>query len=123
MSVVETLSQRHVLYTGNGTQLQHGVVIRHIGRYADVEEVETEPVTFSATQYLLLHNQHHISTLNDNQHVMTLSQSIYRYDTDAGHGQSAIGKRLGLWPRDQALHASQLWCLTVGNGIVMLFLH
>lgn len=121
LGVVETLSQNHVLLTANGTQLQHGVVVRHIGRYADVEEIETEPVTFSATLYLVSHKQHHISTLNDNQNVVTLPQILYRYDTDVIRAQSAMEKKLGLWPRDQALHASQLWCLSVGNGIIIFF--
>lgn len=111
LSAIEDLSQNHLRHTMHGAQLKPGTVIRHIGRYNDVEDAESEPVTFLATQHLTLHDNSHVVGLDDNQHVLTLRQSLYDFD-------GPIGNDSRLWPKDQVLHVSQCWCLVVGSGII-----
>ena len=123
LSVVDDLSRNHVSETAHGIRVEPGVVVRHVGRYDDVEEADSEPVTFLSTPHLVLHGRGHLDSLHGNQQVVSLPQSLYKYDVDANRSHSPIGKKLGLWPEDQALFASELWCLTVGTGIFVTFVY
>ena len=118
LSVIEDLLQNHLRHTIHGTQLAPGTVIRHIGRYDDVEDDESEPVTFLTTQHIALHDQNHVAGLDDNQQVLTLRQSLDDFDVATNRTHGPIGSDSRLWLKDQVLHVSQCWCLVVGSGII-----
>ena len=111
------MSQNHVFQTAHGSRLRQSLAVRHIGRYDDVEDAESEPVAFLTTQHITLHHQSHMAALNDNQQVLTLSQSRQEYVVDSNHVHSHVGENMRQWPKDQVLHVSECWYLVVGSGI------
>ncbi|KAI1408535.1 hypothetical protein F5Y13DRAFT_204710 [Hypoxylon sp. FL1857] len=102
-----------------GPYVKTGSILRGINRYDVNEDLPDEPVIFLSSPYLLMNRQASFTSTNEEHHMLSLLESLYGYDVESDRRDTEIMKRTSLGSSKDILHVPQLWCLLVGNDVLI----
>ncbi|KAI0838310.1 hypothetical protein F5Y06DRAFT_303980 [Hypoxylon sp. FL0890] len=94
-------------------------ILRGINRYDVNDDLPDEPVIFLSSPYLLMNRQPSLRNSSEGHHMLNLLESLYGYDVGSDRRDTGIMKRMSLGSSKDTLCVPRLWCLLVGNDVLI----
>lgn len=116
-SLLENLRSRSESRLYNACPVEPGTVVRHTGYFTGEGESgqETDSVTFFSMPYLGI-REVQPEARRDCRPGTPLLHNFYGYGVGGNRELEQVLRKMRETPAREALHVSQLWCLTVGSG-------
>ncbi|KAI0138077.1 hypothetical protein F4776DRAFT_654461 [Hypoxylon sp. NC0597] len=99
--------------------VETGSILRGINRYDVNDDLPDEPVIFFSSPYLLMNRRASVTNRNERHRMLSLLESLYGYDVEGDRRDTEVMKRMSLGSSKDTLHVPQLWCLLVGNDVLI----
>ncbi|OTB14861.1 hypothetical protein K445DRAFT_318771 [Daldinia sp. EC12] len=96
-----------------------GCILRGIRGYDTNGSLDSRSVIFFSSPYLLLGKKPSSMRSGEGHHMLSLLESLYGYDVDSDRKDTEVTKRMNIGSSNETLHVPQLWCLLVGNDILI----
>ncbi|KAI1140800.1 hypothetical protein F5Y05DRAFT_402884 [Hypoxylon sp. FL0543] len=119
LNVLDGIKHRASRKLIGSPRVETGSIFRGINRYDANDDLPDEPVIFLASPYLLMNRQPSPRSTNEGHHMLSLLGSFYGYDVDSDRRDTEIMKRMNLGSSKDTLYVPQLWCLLVGNDVLI----
>lgn len=119
LALLDTVRNKMVTTSANGTFFKPGSAIRYDGKHTHDPLKVDESVIFFSAPYLLCKSASKRSRLDETEHsARTLLQFLHNCDPgDKREINQVISK---VWKStDDVLHVSQLWCMLLGNDVIL----
>ncbi|KAI0883680.1 uncharacterized protein GGS22DRAFT_194936 [Annulohypoxylon maeteangense] len=102
-----------------GPYVESGSILRGTSSYDADKDSQNQPVMFISSPYLLLSQKPSFTDVDKGQRMFSLLESLYGYDVESDRQDNGLMKRMGLDPSKGTPHVPQLWCLLVGNDVLI----
>ncbi|KAI1087686.1 hypothetical protein F5B19DRAFT_497148 [Rostrohypoxylon terebratum] len=102
-----------------GPYVESGSILRGTSSHNIGTDSKNQPVIFLSSPYLVLNQKPSVVDAEKGQRMFSLLESLYGYDVESDRQDTGHLKRMGLEPSQGTLHVPQLWCLLVGNDVLI----
>ncbi|KAI1106049.1 hypothetical protein F4804DRAFT_82626 [Jackrogersella minutella] len=119
LNVLEDIKNRASRRLVGGPHVEPGSILRGVGSYDVDEDIQNQPVIFLSSPYLLLNRKPPLAGADKEHRMLSLLESLYGYDVESDRQDSDVMQRMSLGPSKDRLYVPQLWCLLVGNDILI----
>ncbi|KAI0897390.1 hypothetical protein F4806DRAFT_398504 [Annulohypoxylon nitens] len=116
LSDVKTRASRRL---AGSLHVNPGSVVRGTSSYDTGDDLQNQHVIFFSSPYLLLSKKPSITNAEKGQCMSSLLESLYGYDVESDGQDTGLMKMMSLKPSNSSLHVPQLWCLLVGNDVLI----
>ncbi|KAI1206728.1 uncharacterized protein F4807DRAFT_438038 [Annulohypoxylon truncatum] len=104
-----------------GSYVESGSILRGTSDYSASKNSQNQPVIFLSSPYLLLNQKPSLADADKGQRMFSLLESLYGYDVESDRQDTGLMKRMNFDPSKGTLHVPQIWCLLVGNDVLITF--
>ncbi|KAI1451696.1 hypothetical protein F4805DRAFT_463537 [Annulohypoxylon moriforme] len=102
-----------------GPYVESGSILRGTSNYNAEKNSQNQPVIFLSSPYLLLSRRPSLADAEKGQRMFSLLESLYGYDVESDRQDTGLMKRMSLEPSKGIIHVPQLWCLLVGDDVLI----